>query len=123
MRWAEDSTDRLSRHSKSRTATRWGSASTRSHTIAAPLFGVPCGDELPDKRVVSIAPVHPPPDTTIHSRCAQSLLTSLARMSTPSKAPRANSSAPISSRDNRWLKEFRMALRGGLPTESGAVGV
>ena len=29
----------------------------------------------------------------------------------------------ISSRDNRWLKEFRMALRGGLPTESGAVGV
>ena len=123
MRWAEDSTNRLSRHPKSRTATRWGSASTRSHTIAAPLFGVPCGDELPDKRVVSIAPVHPPPDTTIHSRCAQSLLTSLARMSTPSKAPRANSSAPISSRDNRWLKEFRMALRGGLPTESGAVGV
>jgi TrmH family RNA methyltransferase len=29
----------------------------------------------------------------------------------------------ISSRDNRWLKEFRMALRGGLPSESGAVGV
>src|SRR5579863_3642515 len=29
----------------------------------------------------------------------------------------------LSSRDNRWLKEFRMALRGGLPTESGAVGV
>jgi TrmH family RNA methyltransferase len=29
----------------------------------------------------------------------------------------------ITSRDNRWLKEFRMALRGGLPTESGFVGV
>jgi TrmH family RNA methyltransferase len=29
----------------------------------------------------------------------------------------------IASRDNRWLKEFRMALRGGLPSESGAVGV
>jgi TrmH family RNA methyltransferase len=29
----------------------------------------------------------------------------------------------ISSRDNRWLKAFRMTLRGGLPTENGAVGV
>ncbi|HLK03596.1 MAG TPA: RNA methyltransferase [Candidatus Acidoferrum sp.] len=29
----------------------------------------------------------------------------------------------ISSRENRWLKEFRVALRGGLPTGSGAVGV
>ena len=48
-------------------------------------------------------------------------------MATPSKAtrsPRANaSSAPITSRDNRWLKEFRLALRGGLATESGFVGV
>ncbi|HTP67367.1 MAG TPA: RNA methyltransferase [Dongiaceae bacterium] len=34
-------------------------------------------------------------------------------------------SAPevITSRDNRWLKEFRVALRGGVPTTSGAVGV
>ena len=31
--------------------------------------------------------------------------------------------AVLASRDNRWLKEFRMALRGGLPTESGYVGV
>src|SRR5205823_14926243 len=31
--------------------------------------------------------------------------------------------ALLTSRDNRWLKEFRMALRGGLPTESGFVGV
>ena len=30
--------------------------------------------------------------------------------------------ATLTSRDNRWLKEFRMALRGGLPTESGSVG-
>jgi TrmH family RNA methyltransferase len=48
-------------------------------------------------------------------------------MATPVKAARnagaASSSATITSRDNRWLKEFRMALRGGLPTESGSVGV
>jgi TrmH family RNA methyltransferase len=31
--------------------------------------------------------------------------------------------AVLASRDNRWLKEFRMALRGGLPTEKGFVGV
>jgi RNA methyltransferase, TrmH family len=29
----------------------------------------------------------------------------------------------LTSRDNRWLKEFRVALRGGLPTEDGAIGV
>jgi TrmH family RNA methyltransferase len=29
----------------------------------------------------------------------------------------------ISSRDNRWLKAFRLTLRGGLTTESGSVGV
>jgi TrmH family RNA methyltransferase len=48
-------------------------------------------------------------------------------MATPSKAarsPRANASAAtITSRDNRWLKEFRLALRGGLATQSGFVGV
>ena len=48
-------------------------------------------------------------------------------MATPSKAARVSrpSAAPaaITSRDNRWLKEFRLALRGGLPTESGYVGV
>src|SRR5690349_14977595 len=48
-------------------------------------------------------------------------------MSTAPKTPRTRTSgAPpsvIASRDNKWLKEFRMALRGGLPTESGAVGV
>ena len=43
-------------------------------------------------------------------------------MSSPGKAPRA-SNGPITSRDNRWLREFRVSLRGGLPTESGAVGV
>jgi TrmH family RNA methyltransferase len=41
-----------------------------------------------------------------------------ARDSHPSNAP-----SLLTSRDNRWLKEFRMALRGGLPSESGAVGV
>jgi TrmH family RNA methyltransferase len=48
-------------------------------------------------------------------------------MATPSKPARTarTSSAPsaITSRDNRWLKEFRLALKGGLPTESGFVGV
>src|SRR5262250_623910 len=41
----------------------------------------------------------------------------------PSSGKSARSNALISSRDNRWLKEFRVALRGGLPTESGSVGV
>jgi TrmH family RNA methyltransferase len=50
-------------------------------------------------------------------------------MASPGKSTRNASSASaavpgvLTSRDNRWLKEFRMALRGGLPTESGAVGV
>jgi TrmH family RNA methyltransferase len=48
-------------------------------------------------------------------------------MASRSSASRPSRSAiepgVISSRDNRWLKEFRMALRGGLPTESGAVGL
>jgi RNA methyltransferase, TrmH family len=29
----------------------------------------------------------------------------------------------LRSRDNRWLKEFRVALRGGVPTADGAIGV
>src|ERR1700688_2524510 len=37
-------------------------------------------------------------------------------------APRA-AGAVLTSRDNRWLKQFRMALTGGIPTESGFVGV
>jgi TrmH family RNA methyltransferase len=48
-------------------------------------------------------------------------------MATPGKAARnarpASDSTLLTSRDNRWLKTFRMALRGGLPTESGCVGV
>ena len=48
-------------------------------------------------------------------------------MAAPSKAARnvraAGESTLLTSRENRWLKEFRMALRGGLPTESGFVGV
>jgi RNA methyltransferase, TrmH family len=50
-------------------------------------------------------------------------------MTTPGKTARgsrpgaADGGAILTSRDNRWLKEFRMALRGGLPTESGFVGV
>jgi RNA methyltransferase, TrmH family len=36
---------------------------------------------------------------------------------------RAAKTEVLTSRDNRWLKEFRMALRGGVPTSSGAVGV
>jgi TrmH family RNA methyltransferase len=48
-------------------------------------------------------------------------------MATPGKIARnarpTSDSALLTSRDNRWLKEFRVALRGGLPTESGFVGV
>ena len=48
-------------------------------------------------------------------------------MATPGKIARnarpANGAALLTSRDNRWLKEFRVALRGGLPTEGGFVGV
>src|SRR6266699_2372347 len=48
-------------------------------------------------------------------------------MATSGKAPRnarpANDPALLTSRDNRWLKEFRIALRGGLPTDDGFVGV
>jgi RNA methyltransferase, TrmH family len=50
-------------------------------------------------------------------------------MATPGKTARSPANAPsaapgvLTSRDNRWLKQFRLALRGGLPTESGAVGV
>ncbi len=42
-----------------------------------------------------------------------------ARPSRPANAP----SDVITSRENRWLKEFRVALRGGVPTANGAVGV
>jgi TrmH family RNA methyltransferase len=48
-------------------------------------------------------------------------------MATPGKTARnsrpASDSGLLTSRDNRWLKEFRMALRGGLPTQEGYVGV
>jgi RNA methyltransferase, TrmH family len=48
-------------------------------------------------------------------------------MATPGKVARtarsAGDTALLTSRENRWLKEFRMALRGGLPTENGFVGV
>src|SRR3989454_11741349 len=48
-------------------------------------------------------------------------------MATPGKSARGSRSAGeptlLTSRDNRWLKEFRVALRGGLPTEDGFVGV
>src|SRR5713101_460113 len=48
-------------------------------------------------------------------------------MASPGKTARnarpAGEPALLTSRDNRWLKEFRVALRGGLPTEDGFVGV
>ena len=49
--------------------------------------------------------------------------TKSARSANASAASAPSSSALLTSRDNRWLKTFRIALRGGLPTESGAVGV
>src|SRR5437588_1254375 len=60
------------------------------------------------------------------ARIVENLLPSTV-MATPGKTARdarpANDAARLTSRDNRWLKEFRMALRGGLPTEGGFVGV
>src|SRR6202790_1859806 len=47
-------------------------------------------------------------------------VTPVPRSSSPTLPATA---ATLTSRDNRWLKEFRLALRGGLPTESGFVGV
>ena len=49
----------------------------------------------------------------------------LAVMATPGKIarPTRHSAALLTSRENRWLKEFRMALRAGVPTESHCVGV
>ncbi|HET8924535.1 MAG TPA: RNA methyltransferase [Candidatus Acidoferrum sp.] len=48
-------------------------------------------------------------------------------MATPGKSARnfrlTGEPSLLTSRDNRWLKEFRMALRGGLLTEDGYVGV
>lgn len=48
-------------------------------------------------------------------------------MAAPGKAARPakqeTNAAFIASRENRWLKDFRLALRGGLPTESGCIGV
>lgn len=36
---------------------------------------------------------------------------------------RGSSAEVLTSRENKWLKEFRVALRGGVPSASGAVGV
>ncbi len=44
-------------------------------------------------------------------------------MPSSTKSDRPAPDALLSSRENRWLKQFRMALRGGLQTESGSVGV
>jgi TrmH family RNA methyltransferase len=63
---------------------------------------------------------------------AARMFVTLARMAGTQKSGRgggppnaAASATPgiISSRDNKWLKLFRMTLRGGLATENGAVGV
>jgi len=37
--------------------------------------------------------------------------------------PSPASDSLLTSRDNRWLKQFRIALRGGLQTDTGSVGV
>jgi RNA methyltransferase, TrmH family len=62
-----------------------------------------------------------------NSRIQENSATLARGMSSAPKTPRARatgtSASVIASRDNKWLKEFRMALRGGLATESGAVGV
>ena len=47
------------------------------------------------------------------------MLRSLPMPPTPKPAP----DSLLTSRDNRWLKQFRIALRGGLQTDSGSVGL
>src|SRR5258707_9162810 len=37
--------------------------------------------------------------------------------------PNPAQDSPLTSRDNRWLKQFRIPLRGGLQTDTGSVGV
>ncbi len=39
------------------------------------------------------------------------------------ESPSAGSAEVLTSRENRWLKEFRVALQGGVATADGAVGV
>jgi TrmH family RNA methyltransferase len=46
-----------------------------------------------------------------------------SRATTGAARPGNGAGAPITSRDNRWLKQFRMALRGSLQTDSGCAGV
>ena len=45
------------------------------------------------------------------------------RAAGPGVAPRAAGTDVLTSRDNRWLREFRVALRGGVATSTGAVGI
>src|SRR6202790_3556798 len=55
---------------------------------------------------------------------ASAPLSARASRSATGSAPAVRAApAVLTSRDNRWLKQFRMALRGGIPTESGFVGV
>src|SRR5260370_1436866 len=67
-----------------------------------------------------------PPEARPINFFNQNLLPSTV-MASPGKTARnarpAGEPALLTSRDNRWLKEFRVALRGGLPTEDGFVGV
>lgn len=46
-----------------------------------------------------------------------------SRDTTAGASAGASATGVITSRENRWLKEFRVALRGGVPTAEGAVGV
>src|SRR6202140_4805903 len=72
-------------------------------------------------RAMSTPPGAPgaPPGATRKARTPRSASgPTMAQSSSVRAAP-----AVLTSRDNRWLKQFRMALRGGIPTESGFVGV
>src|SRR6266481_1098270 len=66
-----------------------------------------------------------PPDSPAFANLCYPALLNMPSPHNPSGSDRSSSAATslLSSRDNRWLKEFRIALRGGLPSESGAVGV
>jgi len=47
----------------------------------------------------------------------------MGRSSAAAAGRGASGAEVLSSRENRWLKEFRVALRGGVATADGAVGV
>jgi TrmH family RNA methyltransferase len=92
-------------------------------SASAWLYGVSTKDLVKPKPAGGLCPICSGEEVS----ALPSKFVNLDTMATPGKAARsarpAGESGLLTSRENRWLKEFRMALHGGLPTESGFVGV